>query len=211
MAKRTGSLENGHPPFNTLLRHDAKLNSFLDDVCLQHGPVRDTGRFLLAADGAFRTHGITLHLTPVAEVTASLTSPTASELETPAAKSSFALIGRTGDVRIVATVVVHIYAPGSAPTKAPELGTWAGLSGLWLAPEYRGLKLGRLLHRVGCGLALGTWNIDTALQVTPAGDYLNRLTRAEIIAGLNAARQDLMAAFNATHGLPPAKNGAFLH
>ena len=212
MRSRPGSIEKNTQPFKTRLRHNAKFNSFLDDVCLEHGPIRDIGRFLLAAEGIFRRRGITLQLAPVTDLAEMDTAPVSCRPAGRDALASFALTGRTAGGQIEAALAAHIFASSAAsPATVDGRGSAVELSLLWLAPGLRGSGLGHLLQRIGRCLALGHWNVGAAIVMPTGNGQPACITRAAIIDDMNEARHDLMAAYNAAHGLTPVVNGARLH
>ena len=212
MRKAHGAIDKNPRPFKTRLRPDAGFNSFLDNVCLHHGPIPDIGRFLLAAAETFHRHGIALHLAADINLMTINAAKTTRGTAGAHALGTFALIGRTADGQFAATLAAHISASANAASAAAEMsGTVVEFGRLCLAPHVRGNGLGLLLQRIGRGVALGNWNIGTAVTIGREDGHVARLTRAEIIDDINVARDELMAAFNAARATTPVEYVKRLH
>jgi hypothetical protein len=96
--------------------------SFLEGLRLDHGPIADIGRFLLAAENTVRSHGITLSFARTAELVAlqennevswPLLAPWISAKFAPLGDdNSYCLLGRNTQGKVVASQAGRIYNLG---------------------------------------------------------------------------------------------------
>ena len=97
--------------------------SFLDGLRLDHGPIVEIGKFLLAADAAVQAVGITLSFAPISEIVAVQAANISSwyafapNLDARNATlndtNSYCLLGRDATGRVVAAQAGRIYALGA--------------------------------------------------------------------------------------------------
>ena len=96
--------------------------SFLDGLRLDHGPIADIGKFLLATDAAVQSIGITLSFAPISELVALQAANEASwyafqptlnaRYATLDDSNSYCLLGRDRSGRVVAAQAGRIYPLG---------------------------------------------------------------------------------------------------
>jgi hypothetical protein len=170
---------------------------FVEGLRLDYGRVPQIARFLLQADAFVYRAGIALAFEPLpalAELNAAQFETWgrfAPQLDTRIAPvpagSSYCLIGRNGEGKIVAAQAGRVYEAGpktlfdiavdrsmyygelepppngitcelTAPGAQVISGTFVYSGGLWVHPDYRGHRLAAILPRVSRCIALGRWN-----------------------------------------------------